>query len=135
MEIYCERVRDLLNPKSQGTLRVREHPILGPYVEDLSKLAVTGFTDIRDLMDAGNKARSVFFQIISEVEVLKKVQKAADVWGSLKNINGFLLVTNPIIQQLCRLVVYLLSQDQIDTQSVHHWWYVNRALADVSYSS
>lgn len=57
MEIYCERVRDLLNPKSQGTLRVREHPILGPYVEDLSKLAVTGFTDIRDLMDAGNKAR------------------------------------------------------------------------------
>uniref|UniRef100_A0A3B5A925 Kinesin-like protein n=1 Tax=Stegastes partitus TaxID=144197 RepID=A0A3B5A925_9TELE len=56
MEIYCERVRDLLNPKSQGTLRVREHPILGPYVEDLSKLAVTGFTDIRDLMDAGNKA-------------------------------------------------------------------------------
>lgn len=59
MEIYCERVRDLLNPKSQGTLRVREHPILGPYVEDLSKLAVTGFNDIHDLMDAGNKARSV----------------------------------------------------------------------------
>ncbi|KAM9836985.1 kinesin-like protein KIF1C [Aulostomus maculatus] len=59
MEIYCERVRDLLNPKSQGTLRVREHPILGPYVEDLSKLAVTGFNDIRDLMDVGNKARTV----------------------------------------------------------------------------
>ncbi|KAM3590621.1 uncharacterized protein V6R79_012900 [Siganus canaliculatus] len=59
MEIYCERVRDLLNPKSQGTLRVREHPILGPYVEDLSKLAVTGFNDIQDLMDAGNKARTV----------------------------------------------------------------------------
>ncbi|XP_072232564.1 kinesin-like protein KIF1C [Leuresthes tenuis] len=59
MEIYCERVRDLLNPKSQGTLRVREHPILGPYVEDLSKLAVTGFSDIQDLMDAGNKARTV----------------------------------------------------------------------------
>ncbi|XP_037532975.1 kinesin-like protein KIF1C isoform X1 [Nematolebias whitei] len=59
MEIYCERVRDLLNPTSQGSLRVREHPILGPYVEDLSKLAVTGFTDIRELMDEGNKARTV----------------------------------------------------------------------------
>ncbi|KAJ4948646.1 hypothetical protein JOQ06_020176 [Pogonophryne albipinna] len=59
MEIYCERVRDLLNPKSSLSLRVREHPILGPYVEDLSKLAVTGFPDIRDLMDAGNKARTV----------------------------------------------------------------------------
>ena len=59
MEIYCERVRDLLNPKNKGNLRVREHPLLGPYVEDLSKLAVTSYTDIADLMDAGNKARSV----------------------------------------------------------------------------
>uniref|UniRef100_A0A674K789 plus-end-directed kinesin ATPase n=1 Tax=Terrapene triunguis TaxID=2587831 RepID=A0A674K789_9SAUR len=59
MEIYCERVRDLLNPKNKGNLRVREHPLLGPYVEDLSKLAVTSYTDIADLMDAGNKARTV----------------------------------------------------------------------------
>lgn len=41
MEIYCERVRDLLNPSSANkALRVREHPIMGPYVEGLSKLAV-----------------------------------------------------------------------------------------------
>uniref|UniRef100_A0A4X1UVP4 Kinesin motor domain-containing protein n=1 Tax=Sus scrofa TaxID=9823 RepID=A0A4X1UVP4_PIG len=59
MEIYCERVRDLLNPKSRGSLRVREHPILGPYVQDLSKLAVTSYADIADLMDCGNKARTV----------------------------------------------------------------------------
>lgn len=57
MEIYCERVRDLLNPKNQKNLRVREHPLLGPYVEDLSKLAVTSYNDISDLMDEGNKAR------------------------------------------------------------------------------
>ena len=59
MEIYCERVRDLLNPKNKGNLRVREHPLLGPYVEDLSKLAVTSYNDIQDLMDSGNKARCV----------------------------------------------------------------------------
>ena len=59
MEIYCERVRDLLNPKNKGNLRVREHPALGPYVEDLSKLAVTSYQDIHDLMDEGNKARTV----------------------------------------------------------------------------
>ncbi|KAL0871023.1 hypothetical protein ABMA27_004836 [Loxostege sticticalis] len=59
MEIYCERVRDLLNPKNKGNLRVREHPALGPYVEDLSKLAVTSFQDINDLIDEGNKARTV----------------------------------------------------------------------------
>lgn len=36
MEIYNEKVKDLLNPNtlaSQSGLRVREHPALGPYVE------------------------------------------------------------------------------------------------------
>ncbi|KAH7644362.1 kinesin-like protein [Dermatophagoides farinae] len=59
MEIYCERVRDLLNPKNKGPLRVREHPVLGPYVEDLSKLAVTSYEDIHEIIDEGNKARTV----------------------------------------------------------------------------
>jgi len=58
MEIYCEHVRDLLNPKNKSNLRVREHPLLGPYVEDLSKLVVTSFADINSLIDEGNKARS-----------------------------------------------------------------------------
>lgn len=65
MEIYCERVRDLLNPKNKGNLRVREHPLLGPYVEDLSKLAVTSYRDIYELIDEGNKARyDLFYYII-----------------------------------------------------------------------
>lgn len=60
MEIYCERVRDLLNPQNKNSnLKVREHPLLGPYVEDLSKLAVTSYKDIHELMDEGNKARTV----------------------------------------------------------------------------
>ncbi|CAC5401185.1 KIF1 [Mytilus coruscus] len=59
MEIYCERVRDLLNPSNKNNLKVREHPLLGPYVEDLSKLAVQSFDDINNLIDEGNKARTV----------------------------------------------------------------------------
>ncbi|KFD59334.1 hypothetical protein M514_28487, partial [Trichuris suis] len=59
MEIYCERVRDLLNPKNTTNLRVREHPLLGPYVEDLTKLAVTTYQDISNLIDEGNKSRTV----------------------------------------------------------------------------
>ena len=35
----------------------REHQKLGPYVENLAKLAVTSFTQIKNLMDEGNKAR------------------------------------------------------------------------------
>uniref|UniRef100_H3CNW4 Uncharacterized protein n=1 Tax=Tetraodon nigroviridis TaxID=99883 RepID=H3CNW4_TETNG len=59
MEIYCERVRDLLNPRNRGNLRVREHPLMGPYVEDLARLVVSSYADIKDLMDSGNKARTV----------------------------------------------------------------------------
>ncbi|CAO1614618.1 unnamed protein product [Parajaminaea phylloscopi] len=59
IEIYNEKVRDLLNPTNKGNLRVREHPSLGPYVEDLSKLVVSNFSDVENLMDEGNKARTV----------------------------------------------------------------------------
>lgn len=59
LEIYNERVRDLLNPSNKGNLKVREHPSTGPYVEDLAKLAVQSFQEIENLMDEGNKARTV----------------------------------------------------------------------------
>jgi kinesin family member 1 len=59
IEIYNEKVRDLLNPKNSGNLRVREHPSLGPYVEDLSKLVVGSYEEMMTLMDEGNKARTV----------------------------------------------------------------------------
>uniref|UniRef100_A0A2K5IXS0 Kinesin-like protein n=1 Tax=Colobus angolensis palliatus TaxID=336983 RepID=A0A2K5IXS0_COLAP len=59
MEIYCERVRDLLNPKSRGSLWPQEHHILGFCMQALSKLAGTSYADIADLMDCGNKARTV----------------------------------------------------------------------------
>lgn len=59
LEIYNERVRDLLNPANKGNLKVREHPSTGPYVEDLAKLVVGSFQEIEHLMDEGNKARTV----------------------------------------------------------------------------
>ena len=63
MEIYNEKVRDLLDPtsssgSSQG-LKVREHKVLGPYVDGLSQLAVISYQEISDLMTEGNKSRTV----------------------------------------------------------------------------
>lgn len=60
LEIYNERVRDLLRRKSSKTfnLRVREHPKEGPYVEDLSKHLVQNYADVEELMDAGNINRT-----------------------------------------------------------------------------
>lgn len=57
IEIYNEKVRDLLNPANKGNLKVREHPTIGPYVEDLSRLVVGSFKDIDHLMNEGNKVK------------------------------------------------------------------------------
>ncbi|XP_036942689.1 kinesin-like protein KIF13B isoform X5 [Acanthopagrus latus] len=60
MEIYNEKVRDLLDPKgSRAALRVREHNVFGPYVDGLSRLAVASYKDVESLMSEGNKSRTV----------------------------------------------------------------------------
>lgn len=86
LEIYNERVRDLLNPTTKGNLKVREHPSTGPYVEDLAKLVVRSFQEIQHLMDEGNKARTVAATSMNEtssrshaVFTLTVTQKRHDV--------------------------------------------------------
>jgi kinesin family protein 1 len=86
LEIYNERVRDLLNPATKGNLKVREHPSTGPYVEDLAKLVVRSFQEIQHLMDEGNKARTVAATSMNEtssrshaVFTLTVTQKRHDV--------------------------------------------------------
>ncbi|XP_052763190.1 kinesin-like protein KIF13B [Mya arenaria] len=60
MEIYNEKVHDLLDLKGhKQNLKVREHNILGPYVDGLSTLVVNNFQDINNLMNEGNKSRTV----------------------------------------------------------------------------
>ncbi|XP_018522543.1 LOW QUALITY PROTEIN: uncharacterized protein kif16bb [Lates calcarifer] len=62
LEIYNERVRDLLNkrttPTEGGCLRVREHPRDGPYVENLSKHSIHNHSDMEDLIILGNASRT-----------------------------------------------------------------------------
>lgn len=59
LEIYNERVRDLLGPQSVGhALRVREHRLHGPYVENLSQHTVNNYEDIHECMTRGNMERT-----------------------------------------------------------------------------
>ncbi|KAM9148338.1 stAR-related lipid transfer protein 9 isoform 1-T1 [Pangshura tecta] len=56
LEIYNERVRDLLkqsNQKKPYTLRVREHPETGPYVQGLSQHLVTDYKQAIGLLEEG----------------------------------------------------------------------------------
>lgn len=57
MEIYLEKVKDLLSAGSGHSLRVRENISTGPYVENLSSHAVTDFDLVKTLMEDGNKVR------------------------------------------------------------------------------
>ncbi|XP_055627378.1 kinesin-like protein Klp98A isoform X2 [Toxorhynchites rutilus septentrionalis] len=59
LEIYNERVKDLLGPASAGHgLRVREHRALGPYVENLSQHPVSDYSEIQNCMVQGNIQRT-----------------------------------------------------------------------------
>ncbi|XP_065060807.1 kinesin-like protein KIF16B isoform X2 [Rhopilema esculentum] len=63
LEIYNEKVRDLLRPQSKRgttsyTLKVREHPKEGPYVQGLSKHLVNDYEAVETLMAQGNSLRT-----------------------------------------------------------------------------
>lgn len=78
MEIYCEKVRDLLGKKNEKPLRVREHPALGPYVEGLKKLAATSqdsfiYFEIQLVLSLLNFEN--INQKIEEIEILKNKEK------------------------------------------------------------
>ena len=60
MEIYNEKIRDLLNPdpKTNNDLKVRTTP-KGTYVEGCKQKAVRSYKAISDTMDAGTASRTV----------------------------------------------------------------------------
>jgi kinesin family protein 1 len=60
---------------------VREHPSLGPYVEDLSKLVVSSYHEMMTLMDEGNKARTVAATNMNETYVVHRSSRALVLTG------------------------------------------------------
>ncbi|ESO86352.1 hypothetical protein LOTGIDRAFT_167164 [Lottia gigantea] len=62
-EIYNEKIHDLLasvkeKSAKKPSLKVREHPVLGPYVEGLSTYVVNSFEDVEGWITLGNKNRA-----------------------------------------------------------------------------
>ncbi|CAI9714843.1 KIF14 [Octopus vulgaris] len=62
-EIYNEKIHDLLSSKKDKadkkiSLKVREHPVLGPYIEGLSTFVVNSFEDIQTWIVLGSKNRA-----------------------------------------------------------------------------
>ncbi|CAL1132948.1 unnamed protein product [Cladocopium goreaui] len=63
-EIYNEIIFDLLNPVSDrsklgGGLQIKEHPVMGIYVKDLTEIVAEDVTKVETLLENGNKSRAV----------------------------------------------------------------------------
>ncbi|XP_050463013.1 kinesin-like protein KIF14 isoform X1 [Cataglyphis hispanica] len=61
-EIYNEKIHDLLASTNNGLkkapLKVREHPVFGPYVVDLSQHCVQNYKDLQAWLKVGNSQRA-----------------------------------------------------------------------------
>eukprot|EP00063_Salmo_salar_P030470 XP_014005305.1 PREDICTED: kinesin-like protein KIF14 isoform X4 [Salmo salar] len=62
-EVYNEKIHDLLVVRDEQNhkrlpLRVREHPVDGPYVAELSTNVVSSYEDIQGWLELGNKQRA-----------------------------------------------------------------------------
>lgn len=59
MEIYNELTNDLLSTKDDTKkCRVREHPISGPYVENLTEFKINDYQDFSNKLNFGNENRA-----------------------------------------------------------------------------
>ncbi|XP_060889796.1 kinesin-like protein KIF14 [Labrus mixtus] len=62
-EVYNEKIHDLLVTRDEPNqrtmpLKVREHPVHGPYVADLSANIVSSYNDVQGWLKLGNKQRA-----------------------------------------------------------------------------
>ncbi|XP_055580863.1 kinesin-like protein KIF14 [Falco cherrug] len=70
-EVYNEKIHDLLVFKAESgqkkqPLRVREHPVLGPYVEGLAVNVVSSYSDIQSWLELGNKQRATAATVMND---------------------------------------------------------------------
>uniref|UniRef100_A0A6G1SMN8 Kinesin-like protein n=1 Tax=Aceria tosichella TaxID=561515 RepID=A0A6G1SMN8_9ACAR len=56
-EIYNEKIHDLLSNDPKTPLRVREHPVNGPYIVDLSTIECTSYQDVSYWINMAQKRR------------------------------------------------------------------------------
>lgn len=57
LEIYNERVYDLLSPTPDNPCRIREHPTDGAYVENLTRRSITQYDDVESILSEGQRKR------------------------------------------------------------------------------
>ena len=68
-EIYNEKIQDLLIPiqkRPKSGLKVRENPKLGVFVENISKIGVTSYKEIEEVIAKGNEHKTLASTMMNE---------------------------------------------------------------------
>eukprot|EP01064_Diplonema_japonicum_P034220 TRINITY_DN7027_c0_g1_i4.p1 TRINITY_DN7027_c0_g1~~TRINITY_DN7027_c0_g1_i4.p1 ORF type:complete len:725 (+),score=109.40 TRINITY_DN7027_c0_g1_i4:741-2915(+) len=86
LEIYMEKVNDLIDPSYNGRLKVREHPVTGPYVENLAVLQVMSYDEVASCIEEGNKLRHVASTNMNDVSSRSHAVFTIEVTHTVKTV-------------------------------------------------
>lgn len=89
IEIYNERVFDLLSQNPGVACRVRQHPEEGAFVENLTRDVVTTYADIQRVLDEGRKRRRTAETLMNAESSRSHAVFIIRLWQKLKMENGF----------------------------------------------
>eukprot|EP01051_Picozoa_sp_SAG22_P001106 SAG22_NODE_39_length_26283_cov_18.486653_5_plen_496_part_00 len=93
LEIYCEEIRDLLNPSNRA-LKLHETPSKGVWVDGLTELFVSSAEEALNVIEIGDKCRSVAHTQMNEASsrshslfILNITQRRQDGSSTVSRLN------------------------------------------------
>lgn len=89
IEIYNERVFDLLSQTPGLAKRVRQHPTDGAFVEDLIMEPVLAYRDVQRVLDEGKKRRRTAMTLMNAESSRSHAVFIIRMWQKMKMENGF----------------------------------------------
>ncbi|CAH8447958.1 unnamed protein product [Schistosoma turkestanicum] len=119
-EIYNEKIRDLLsNTNEQSSLRIREHPEDGPYVEGLTKATLTDIKSLRAII--GKSIRnSESVHNLSDKKHFNEGRNINLSLSSLSTVIGRLAERNSFLTNDSELITHSSQSTLNSTRSSHN---------------
>ncbi|RLN20765.1 hypothetical protein BBJ28_00012719 [Nothophytophthora sp. Chile5] len=117
---------------SRRALRVREHPITGPFVEGLSSHSVASYADIAEEMLAGEKLRTVASTLMNAVS--SRSHAVFTITFTQTAFDPVSQCANDKVLTYCRPVVLNTHVLLADVRRVHCWWNYDETMSTLRYA-
>ncbi|CAH8451300.1 unnamed protein product [Schistosoma mattheei] len=126
VEIYNEKIHDLLNnTKEQSSMRIREHPDDGPYVEGLTKATLTDVKTLRTVIGKSIKNRLSLTTFLLNYIPIVNIQSLVTNWfcsdfNSSDRYIEYKTERNSIFTNDSELAAHSSQSTLNSTRSSHH---------------